>query len=785
MSIANQPSFTGGELKPSLHARVDVAKYGVGCMTLKNFCIHASGGISNRSGMRYIVKAKYDDKNTILVPFQFSTEQNYMLEFGHLYMRVYRNGGLVLNTSKNISGITKASLGVFTCVGHGYSAGTWVFVSSVSGMSQVNGRFYIVKTTPTVDTFTLTDLFGNDLNTINYSAYAYGGVVSSVYEISTPYDHADLASLYEVPTVSQEKIGLVFTQSADVMTITHVGYETRELSRTGHTSWSLNTISFSPLIAAPAGLSMSGSGSSGGTSTIKYIVTAVDSETAEESIGSTEAVTTAGKNPNSWLTSDVIDLTWSAVTGASKYNVYKNVNGFYGFIGPAIGTTFRDDNIDPTSSDAPPESRDPFSGAGNYAGSVALHDQRRVFARTTNKPDTVFMSQTSNYKNMNVSVPAKDTDALQFTIASEQVNAIKYLMSLNDLIAFTGSAEWMLASQSNAPLSPSTVGAVKQSGRGIGPVKPLLIGNTALFVQSRGKKIRDFKYSIEADGYDGNDISILSSHLFKKTRDVDKRIKNWAYQQEPDSLVWIVHNDGSFTSLTYQREHEVWGFSRHETDGKMIDVCSMPEGDKDVIYFIVERIVNGIPRRFIERMDARDPDEDDLEYSFYVDSGIQFEENISDTFYGLEHLSGKTVTVLADGNVLPDVMVDTDGKVILDGVYSTVSIGLPYSSDVQPLEIEVTMRDGSSTKGKAKRIPSVYVHLYNSRGLFAGPDFENLKEVRGERTNELMGDPTRLQSRVMRVDIKSSWKVQSAVCLRHNVPLPCTILSISPDVEFA
>ena len=126
MANVNQPSFTGGELKPSLHARVDIAKYGVGCKTLRNYVIHAAGGISNRSGLGYVVKAKYDDKNAILVPFQFSTEQNYMLEFGHGYMRVYRNGGLVLNTAKNITGISKASLGVLTSIAHGFTGGELV-----------------------------------------------------------------------------------------------------------------------------------------------------------------------------------------------------------------------------------------------------------------------------------------------------------------------------------------------------------------------------------------------------------------------------------------------------------------------------------------------------------------------------------------------------------------------------------------------------------------------------------------------------------------------------------
>jgi len=782
MTNVNQASFTGGELKPSLHARVDIAKYAVGCKTLRNWVIHAAGGISNRSGQRYIVKAKYDDRNAILVPFQFSTEQNYMLEFGDHYMRVYRNGGLVLNTAKNISNITKANLGVFTSIAHGLNFGDWVFISGVTGMNQVNGRFYIVNGVPDLDSFTVTDLFGTPLNTSQFNTYVSGGTVSSVYEIASPYAHTDLESKYEVPNVTQEKTGLIFTQSADVMTIAHTGYETRELSRSGHTAWAFSTITFAPQIAAPTALGMSGPASTGSTATISYIVTAVDEETGEESVGSTAVTSAVCKAPKTWVAADYIDLTWTGT--ATKYNVYKNINGYYGFIGPAIGTTFRDDNISPVVDDSPPQARNPFTGAGNYAGAVGLYDQRRVFARTINNPDTVFMTQTSSYKNMNVSSPAKDSDALQFTIASEQVNAIKYLMALNDLIAFTGSAEWLLAGAADAALSPSTVGAKKQSGRGIAPVKPLLIGNTALFIPSRGKKVRDFRYTIEADGYDGNDISILSSHLFKKTRNVDKRAKNWAYQQEPDSLVWTVHIDGSLTSLTYQREHEVWGFSRHDTDGKYLDVCCIPEGDVDAVYFIVERTINGTPRRFIERMESRDPDEDDLAYSFFVDAGIQYEANSLTELYGLEHLNGKSVTILADGNVLSSQTIGPEGKITLDAVYTTIAIGLSYKCDMQPMDVDTTTRDGSITKGKAKRIPRVYVHLYNSRGLKAGPNEDSLKELRGERTDELMGDPTRLQSRVMPIDIKADWKTQCSVFFRHDVPLPCTILSVTPDVEF-
>jgi hypothetical protein len=93
---AYQPSFVAGELSPSLWGRVDIAKYGSGLQTALNLIIHAHGGASNRAGLEFIREVKTSAQATRLIPFQFNTAQSYVLEFGHLYMRVYRDGGLVL-----------------------------------------------------------------------------------------------------------------------------------------------------------------------------------------------------------------------------------------------------------------------------------------------------------------------------------------------------------------------------------------------------------------------------------------------------------------------------------------------------------------------------------------------------------------------------------------------------------------------------------------------------------------------------------------------------------------
>src|SRR3954466_3754971 len=93
---AYQPSFTAGELSPALGARVDLTKYQSGLRTALNVFVHPHGGVSNRAGLQFIHEIKDSSKQARLIRFQFNTEQTYILEFGHQYIRIFRDGGLVL-----------------------------------------------------------------------------------------------------------------------------------------------------------------------------------------------------------------------------------------------------------------------------------------------------------------------------------------------------------------------------------------------------------------------------------------------------------------------------------------------------------------------------------------------------------------------------------------------------------------------------------------------------------------------------------------------------------------
>ena len=147
-----QVAFTGGELSPSLSARVDIEKYSTGLRTLRNFTVLSSGGVSNRAGLRFVVHCKSDQETCRLIPFTFNTSQTYVLAFQDQSMRVIRENGIVLEPAITISGATQANPVVITAVAHGFVNGDEVFISGVVGMKEINSRYFIVAN-KTADTF--------------------------------------------------------------------------------------------------------------------------------------------------------------------------------------------------------------------------------------------------------------------------------------------------------------------------------------------------------------------------------------------------------------------------------------------------------------------------------------------------------------------------------------------------------------------------------------------------------------------------------------------------------
>lgn len=225
-------AFTSGELSPRLEGRITLEKYQTGLSELTNMIVQPQGGTTRRPGTEFIGEVKTSSVKNRLIPFQFKTTDTYILVFGNQTMRVIRNGSQVLNsTTRNISAITKASPGVITSNGHGYSNGDEVYIASVAGMTELNARNYKVANS-TTNTFTLTDLYGTAINTTNFTTYSSGGTVNEIFEVASPYTEAHL------PDVN-------FAQSADTLYMVHPSYAIRTLTRSDHNNWTFATPSVS------------------------------------------------------------------------------------------------------------------------------------------------------------------------------------------------------------------------------------------------------------------------------------------------------------------------------------------------------------------------------------------------------------------------------------------------------------------------------------------------------------------------------------------------------------
>jgi hypothetical protein len=773
-----QPTFSRGELGPELAARADIAAYQTGLAKCLNFIVSPYGGVMNRPGTMFIAQTPGNEVAR-LIRFKFNVNDTYALEFTHLKMRLYRNGGLVLNSG--------------------------------------------------------------------------GPNIGLPFELVTPFTRDQIFQIN-------------YTQSADVMDMVHPSHKPQKLIRLGHDSWTIAPVSLVPSIAAPA--SATATADPGGSSTVtqawRYQITAVvddGSQTVEESLPVTSNSINV-KTDNLKAT-----IVWPAVAGATYYNLYKDNAGagIYGFIGRATGLSFTDNFIAPTKSDTPPTGTDPFIGAGNFPRAVGYFQQRLCYAGTINRPQTLWFSRTGVFENFGYSFPTKDDDAITWTIASTEVNQINHLAPLRSLMTFTDGAEWIISGQSSG-FTARTINGDPQTYNGIGQLRPLILNNTALYAQERGRTVTAFGYSLESDGFSGNDISVLSPQMLQENGLVD-----WDYQKIPYSIVWGARADGAMIGVTYLAEQQVIGWHRHITDGSVKSVCSVPEGRQDSVYLCVERVVGGLPVRYVERMAQRQPStyqgKSLVNYSWFVDCGLRYNgfnltaETMTltdgaawkypepltltssngsrfvigdigdevqyiatpgaeafrmtitaftsgsvvtvrpigsvpiairgiaftawamarDTLSGLGHLEGRKVAVLADGNVINGLTV-TGGAITMDTPGAVVLVGLPYESELQTLE--VTVPNSETLSDKTKIIKAVTAVLLESRGGWYGRSSSesDLWEFKPRQETDDYGAIQTLTGKATQI-ITDGWRGNGQVTVIQRDPLPLNILALIPRMD--
>lgn len=645
-------NFTAGELSPRLHGRVDLARYQNAAEEITNAWPVIHGGVVRRHGTKYIAETKTPAKRSRLIEFVFSLDQAFMLEFGDLYIRFYKDGAQVLSAPSTPYEIT-----------------TTYTEAQLPDINFVQGSDTIILVHP--------DHPPRRLRRFGDAIWDLGDI---------PFDPMPFDEIGETPattcTLSAAAVGTgrTFTAGAAAFLAADVGRAVTSgagiAEITGYTSTTIVTGSITT--AFPSASLASGAWTIGGTPQTQCTPSAVGV------IGGSITLTLAAAG---WRSTDVGKFV-EINDGLVKITTYTSATAVDAKVIRVLASATA------APADAWVLKAAVWSASLGYPRAVTLYQQRLVFGGTTKYPGHVWGSRTGVLFDFTLGV--SDDDAFAFPIAANEVNPIRHLVGTSVVVAITERGEFTVQGGVERPLSPTNVQIKQRSTYGAGSVRPIVIRDEVLFVQRAGRKIRALKYDQDSGAYIAPDIAVLAEHM------TDGGITELAYQQEYDSLVFGIRGDGALVACAFDRDQEVVGFGKQTTDGLFESIAVIPIDGRDQVWVIVKRTIDGATVRYIETLD---PD-------VLLDCAITGTSGPgADVWSGLDHLEGETVQCVADGSFMGSFVV-ASGDITLPRDANDVVIGLPYTSRLKPLTPEVPGM--GSAQGNAMSASEVTVRVLDT-----------------------------------------------------------------------
>jgi hypothetical protein len=823
-------ALNAGELSPYMDARSDVEKYRSGCRTLENMVVLPYGGVYRRAGTEYLGNAKNDDRRCRLIGFNFSVTTRFVLEFGHEYIRVWGNNGPVLSGGNpleiaspyqedELRELQYVQVNDIMYLAHANHA-----PRKLSRVADDNWTLAVVKWKypPVLDqnitaaTIASSASTGTPTLTASDSVFQ-SGHIGSQWAIQWPRSSGSINETIDANKVSQGTLDLQGT-----WTITTVGTwlgrirllripqekmnadggrDLTSLSRSTTTATATATahgyatgdeIFIPSTVAAPFA----------GT----YTITVTDPDTYTFAVANSGA-TSATDAPVQNLTKMEVVREFTSLTTARNFTATGTEDARVGlklrvtdyasntnarvFLESTDfnsgGTVTIDSVASGTSADVTVDrwlgstinattqwSEAAFSGVRGYPRAVALHEQRLCFGGTRHQPNTIWCSKTDDFENFQLGAAA--ADAIALSVASGEGNRIAWMFSQKRLMLGTSGDEWTIGgANTEQPFSSTNLQAQKQSSFGSKTMRAILLNDVLLFVQRRGRKVRELTYNFERDGWVAPDLTVLAEHI------TAGEIVELAFQQQPDAILWAVRGDGELVGMSYERDQNVVAWHRHTTDGDFESVATVYglSGADDEVWFVVKRTINGQTKRYIERFKADNRVNFEAETKddwWYLDCAKRYSGTATTTITGLSHLEGKTVGVLADGAVQPDKTV-ASGQITLERPFAKVLAGLPFASTILPMKFDYDLEDGS-TRSRKKRINRVSVSLYKSLGGEFSTDGTEWLWVYPRDFDDPMDASPPPFSGDAEVVVAGNYSDSSDLYLRQILPYPLTVRAL-------
>ena len=712
-----QTNFTAGEISPRMLGRVDIARYQNGAEIMENCWPVVHGGAFRRAGTLFSAETKTSAKRSRLIPYVFNKSQAFMMEFGDLYIRFYNADG----TQIKVSGTPVEVVSPYT-------------EAMLFDIDYVQGADTMFIFHPSVPVYRL-----RRVSNTEWSLAAAPFVTQPFDEIGVRFTSNLTLSAATVGT------GRTFTSATSAFMATDVGREIWAgpgVARiSGYTSATVVTaditVAFSSTTVNPWAL--------------KNSPQTTCAPSIKDPVG---AQVQLALGADGWRLDDVGK--YVRINGGLVEIIgYSTASLVVGIIRAVMTATVA------SPANAWSLEASVWNATDGYPGTGTLHEQRLVCAGSTSYPQTIWMSKTG--ESLNFELGTADDSAMSFTVSSDQINPISHMAQIKALVALTYGGEFSLLGGVEKPITPTNVQVKNQSAYGCSRVKPVRIGNELYYMQRSGRKLRAMAYRYDSDAYGAPDMSVLSEHI------TESGIADMAYQQEPESILFLVRNDGVIATLTVDRDQDVIGWARQVTDGMFESVASIPATDGEQVWCIVRRNINGVDKRYVERFTG----------GVNVDCGIVLSNPSGQTTWtGLSHLNGETVDVVADGVPMEQKVVASN-QITLPRAAKVVQIGLHYKTTIKTLTPEIAGSTGTA-QGNSMRTGEVTLRFLETIGCKVNGQtvaFRNMGE-------DVLDQPPELYTGDHRIENLGWARGTSQILIEQDQPLPFQLLSVIKKFTF-
>ncbi len=498
----------------------------------------------------------------------------------------------------------------------------------------------------------------------------------------------------------------------------------------------------------------------------EYQVTWVDADGRESLPSSTATVTSNLFVPGAYNT-----VSWNAVAGAVKYNVYRKRigTGTFGKIGESTGgATFKDDGTTVHDMGTNPPIQDTTFGAvaGQYPRAVVHYEGRCGYAGTDELSQDMWLSRTNSDSDFTYGIPIQATHRIHQKLKTKVGCTIRHLVPIGKLLALSDRAEFRIGSIDTEALTNDSFAARSDTFIGCSTMAPEVMHNAAIFAGNRGGHLYMMGWNDAANGYAAVDLCERATHLFDGFTP-----RQQSSTLAPFPIDWVCMEDGRLLGLTIVPGQQVFAWHRHTTDGIVETVACGSDGGEDRIYLGIKRTLpDGTVKRFVERMTTLQPTT--YANSQFSDCALTYTGAPITVVTGLSHLEGKTVTVFADGKLQTRKKI-VGGQITLDKAASTVRVGLPVVVKGQSMPAAFAAEAYGS--GRPKSLSKVWTRVEASGNFKLGPSEDSLLDA-----DKILADTP--FSGLLETRVSNSWAFDGSIFWQQDDPLPLTLICMHAEL---